>query len=98
LDVSLPPRSGREGLVVVLHGKPLKAPSLDIVLQRDIEIFNLPASAKFQASITNKLMLSSSHPVATVVKILPKPKMRKNSKESFAEVNKNANLKNKIGV
>jgi hypothetical protein len=98
LDVRLPPRSGREGLVVVLHGKPLKAPSLDTVLQRDIEIFNLPASVKLQASTANKLMLSSSHLGLAVVEILPKPEMRKNSKESFAEVNKDGNLKNKIGV
>jgi hypothetical protein len=83
---------------VVLHGKPLKAPSLDTVLQRDIKIFKLPASAKLQASTANKLMLSSSHPRPTVVEILPKPKMRKNSKESFAEVNKNNNLKNRIRV
>jgi hypothetical protein len=94
----MPPRSGREGLVVVLHGKPLKAPSLDIVLQRDIKIFKLPASAKLQASTANNLMLSSSHPRPIVVEILPKPKMRKNSKESFAEVNKNNNLKNRIRV
>jgi hypothetical protein len=98
LDVRLPPRSGREGLVVFLHGKPLKAPSLDTVLQRDIEIFILPSTAKLQASTANKLMLSFSHPGSTVVEILPKPEMRKNSKESFIEVNKNGNLKNRIGV
>jgi hypothetical protein len=47
LDVRLPPRSGREGLVVVLHGKSLEAPSLNAILQRDIEILNLPTLAKF---------------------------------------------------
>jgi hypothetical protein len=83
---------------VVLHGKPLKAPSLNTVLQRDIKIFDLPASAKFQASTTSKLMLSSSHPGPTVVEIPPKPKMRKNSKESFIEVNKHNNFKNRIRV
>jgi hypothetical protein len=83
---------------VVLHGKPLKAPSLNTVLQRDIKIFNFPAPTKFQTSIANKLMLSSSHPGPAVVEVLPKPKMRKNSKESFAEVNKHDNLKNRIGV
>ena len=83
---------------MVLHGKPLKAPSLNTVLHRDIKIFDLPASAKFQASTANKLMLSSSHPRPIVVEIVPKPKMRKNSKESFAEVNKHDNLKNRIGV
>jgi hypothetical protein len=43
-------------------------------------------------------MLSSSHPRPIVVEILPKPKMRKNPKESFVEVNKHGNLKNRIGV
>jgi hypothetical protein len=83
---------------VVLHGKPLKAPSLNTILHRDIKIFDLPASVKFQASTANKLMLTSSHPRPIVVEIVPKPKMRKNSKESFAEVNKHGNLKNRIGV
>jgi hypothetical protein len=63
---------------VVLHGKPLKTPSLNTILQRNIKIFDFPAPTKFQASIANKLMLSSSHPGLTVVEVLPKPKMRKN--------------------
>jgi hypothetical protein len=83
---------------VVVHGKPLKAPSFNTVLQRDIKIINFPASTKFQASTANKLMLSSSHPGPIVVEVLPKPKMRKNSKESFVEMNKHINLKNRIGV
>jgi hypothetical protein len=83
---------------VVLHGKPLEAPSLNTVLQRDIKILNLPTLAKFHTSTTNKLMLSSSHPRPTVVEVLPKPKMGKNSKESFAEVNEHDNLKNRIRV
>jgi hypothetical protein len=82
---------------VVLHGKPLKAPSLNTVLQRDIKIFNFPAPTKFQAGTTNKLMLSSSHPGPTVVEVLPKPELRKNSKKSFTEVNKHGKLKNRIG-
>jgi hypothetical protein len=43
-------------------------------------------------------MLSSSHPRPTVVKIFPKPEMRKNSKERLAKMHKNDNLKNRIGV
>jgi hypothetical protein len=73
---------------MVLHGKPLEAPSLNTVLQRDIKILNFPTSEKFQASTANKLMLSSSHPGPTMVEVLPKPKMRKNSKEIFAKMNK----------
>jgi hypothetical protein len=88
----------REGLVVVLHGKLLKVPSLNAVLQRDIKIFDFPAPTKLQAGTTNKMVLSSSHPGPTVVEVFQKPKMRKNSKESFAEVNKHGNLKNIIGV
>jgi hypothetical protein len=83
---------------VVLHGKPLKAPSFNAILQGDIKILYFPAPTKLQAGTINKLMLSSDHPGLTVVEIFPKPKMRKNSKESFAEVHKNGNLKNRIGV
>jgi hypothetical protein len=87
-----------EGLVVVLHGKPLKAPSFNVVLQGDIKILYFPAPTKLQAGTTNKLMLSSGHPGLTVVEVFPKPEMRKDSKESFAEVHKNGNLKNTIVV
>jgi hypothetical protein len=83
---------------VVLHGKPLKAPSFNDVLQGDIKIFYFLTPTKLQAGTTNKLMLSFGHPGPTVVEVFPKPKMRKNSKESFAEVHKNGNLKNRIGV
>jgi hypothetical protein len=43
-------------------------------------------------------MLSSGHPRPTVVEIFLEPEMRKNFKESFTEVHKNNNLKNRIGV
>jgi hypothetical protein len=88
----------REGLVVVLHGRPLEESSFNAILQRDIKIFDFPTSAKLQASTANELVLSSSHPGPTVVEVLPKPKMRNNPKEGFAEMNKHGNLKNKIGV
>jgi hypothetical protein len=87
-----------EGLVLVLHGKPLKEPPFNAVLQRDIKVFDFSAPTKLQAGTTNKLMLSSGHPGPTVVEIFPKPEMRKNTKESLAEVNKHNNFKNKIGV
>jgi hypothetical protein len=83
---------------VVLHGKPLKAPSLNTIVQRDIKIFDFPAPMKLQAGTTNKLMLSSSHPGPIVVEVFPNPEMRKNSKESFTDVNKHDNLKKRIGV
>jgi hypothetical protein len=83
---------------VVFHGKPLEAPSFNVVLQRDVKILNFPASAKFQAGTADKLVLSSSHPRPIVVEVLPKPKMRKNSKESFAKMNKHNNLKYRFGI
>jgi hypothetical protein len=43
-------------------------------------------------------MLSSGHPGPIVVEIFPEPEMRKDSKESFIEVHKNGNLKNRIGI
>jgi hypothetical protein len=46
----------------------------------------------------NKLMLSSSHLGPTMVEVLTKPKMRKNSKESFTKMNTHNNLKNKTRV
>jgi hypothetical protein len=33
--------------VMVLHGKPLKTPSLDVVLQGNIKVFSFPSPSKF---------------------------------------------------
>jgi hypothetical protein len=43
-------------------------------------------------------MLSSDHIGPTMVKISPKPKVRKNSKECLAKVHKNGNLKNRVQI
>jgi hypothetical protein len=83
---------------MIFHRKPLEVPSLNVVFQRNVEILSFPASAKFQASTSNKLMLPSSHPGPTMVKVFPKPKVWKNSKESFTKVNKQSNLKHIIGI
>jgi hypothetical protein len=83
---------------MILHSKPLEAPSLNVVFQRNVEILSFTASAKFQASTSNKLMLPSSHPGPAMVKILPKPKVWKNSKESFTKMNKHSKLKHRIGI
>jgi hypothetical protein len=83
---------------MILHSEPLKVPSLNAIFQRNVEILSLPASAKFQASASNKLLLPSSHPRLAMVMVLPKPKVWKNSKESFTKVNKHNNLKHRIGI
>jgi hypothetical protein len=43
-------------------------------------------------------MLSSGHTRPTMVKISPKPKVGKNSKERLAKMKENGNLKNRVGV
>jgi hypothetical protein len=42
--------------------------------------------------------MPSRHPRPTMVKVLPKPKVWKNSKECFPKVNKHNNLKHKIRI
>jgi hypothetical protein len=92
------PDQGEKDLLWFSIVNHLRRHPLITILQRDIKILNFPASTKFQASTANKMMLSSSHLRPRVVEVLPKPKMRKSFKESFAEVNKHDKLKNKIGV
>jgi hypothetical protein len=82
---------------MILHSEPLEA-SLNAIFQRNVKIFILPASVKFQTSASNKLMLPSIHLGSVMLKVLPKPKVWKNSKESFAKVDKHSNLKHKIGI
>jgi hypothetical protein len=87
-----------EGLVVILHSEPLEAPSLDAILERDINVFHFPPLAKLQTSAINKLMLSSSHTRPTVVKIPPEPTVGKDSKKGLTQVYKNGNLKNGVRI
>jgi hypothetical protein len=73
-----------EGLVVILNGKPLKAPSFNAILEGDIKVFYFPPPAKLQTSTTDKLMLSSGHTGPIVVKIPTEPKVGKDSKKGLA--------------
>jgi hypothetical protein len=74
-NVGLPSWLRGKGLVVILHGKPLKASSFNAVLEGDIKVFDFPPPVKLQTGTTDKLMLSSGHTGSTMVKIPPKPKM-----------------------
>jgi hypothetical protein len=69
---------------VVLNNKPLQAPSLDTILERDFKIVSLPPTAHLQTSTPNQLMLSPGHPRATVIQVLPQSKMWQDAKKSFA--------------
>jgi hypothetical protein len=83
-----------ERLVVVFHDEPLKAPSSNTVLERNIEILHFPSLAKLQTYAANKLVLSPSHPGTTVIKIFPKIEVGKNPKKSLAQMYENGNLQN----
>jgi hypothetical protein len=69
---------------VILHGKPLKAPSFNVVLEGDIKVFYFPPLAKLQTGTIDKLMLSYGHTGSTVVKIPLEPKVRNDSKKGLA--------------
>jgi hypothetical protein len=43
-------------------------------------------------------MLPPGHPRATVIQVLPQPKMRQHTKKSFTYMNENGNLQNRIGI
>jgi hypothetical protein len=69
---------------MILHDKPFQAPSLDTILEWDVEVVSLPPMAHLQARAPHQLVLPSSHPRATVVQILPQAKVWQNAEKSFA--------------
>jgi hypothetical protein len=82
---------------LVFHNEPLKAPSFDTVLERNIEILHFPSPAKLQTCATDKLVLSPSHPGPTVIKIFPKSKVGENPKKSLAQMYENATCRIELG-
>ena len=54
--------------------------------------------AKLQTGTTDKLMLSSSHTGPTVVKVPLESKVGENAKKGLAQMYKNVNLKNGVGI
>jgi hypothetical protein len=69
---------------MILHDEPFQAPSLDVVLEWDVEVVSLPPTAHLQARTPHQLVLPSGHPRPIVVQILPKAKVWQNTKEGFA--------------
>jgi hypothetical protein len=59
---------------VILHVEPLEAPSLDAVLEGNVNVFHFPPTAKFQTCATDELMLSSSHAGRQWSRYLQSPK------------------------
>jgi hypothetical protein len=70
VHLAVSPTEG-EGLAVVFHNKPLKAPPFNSILERNVEVFCLPPAAHLQTCTTNELVLPPSHPRPTVIQILP---------------------------
>jgi hypothetical protein len=87
-----------EGLAVILHNEPLKAPPLDAALERNVEVLQFPPMTKLQARAANKLVLSPSHPGPTVIKVFLETEMGKNPEKGLAQMYKNGNLQNGIRV
>jgi hypothetical protein len=83
---------------VVLHNKPLKAPPLDVVLERNVKILCFPPLAKLQTCIANKLVLSPSHPGPIMIKIFLETEVGENPEKGLARMYENGNLHNGIRV
>jgi hypothetical protein len=54
--------------------------------------------AHLQTCTTNKLVLPPSHLRPTMIQILPKSEMRKNSEVGLAQMHKDRNLQDRIGI
>jgi hypothetical protein len=83
---------------MIFHDEPLKMPSFNAVLEGDIEKLHFPPPAKLSKGAADKLMLPSSHPRPTVIKILPESEMGENPKKSLTQMYKNGNLQNRVRV
>jgi hypothetical protein len=72
-----------EGLAVILHNEPLKAPPFNVVLEGNVEVLCFPPVTKFQTCATNKLVLSPSHSVSIMIKVFPETKTGENPKKGL---------------
>jgi hypothetical protein len=77
-----------QGLAVILHNEPLKAPPIDSILERNVEVLRFPPLTKLQACAANKLVLSPSHPGPTVIKVFPETEMGENPEKGLAQMYK----------
>jgi hypothetical protein len=83
---------------MIFHNEPLQASSFNAILEWDIKVFCFPPTAHLQTRTTHKLVLPPSHPGPTMIQVFPQTKVRKNSKVGFAQMNKNRNLQNRVGI
>jgi hypothetical protein len=83
---------------MIFHNEPLQASSFNAILEWDVKIFCFPPTAHLQTRTTHELVLPSSHPRPTMIQVLPQTKVMKNPKVGFAQMNKNRNLQNRVGI
>jgi hypothetical protein len=87
-----------EGLALLFHNKPLKAPPLNAILEMNVEVFCLPPATHLQTCTTNELVLPPSHPGPTMIQILSEAKMGKNPEVGLTQIHKDRNLQDGIRV
>jgi hypothetical protein len=83
---------------MILNDEPFQAPSLDAILERDIEILCFSPTAHLQTRVAHELVLPPGHLGPTMVQVFPQSKVRQNTKISFTKMNKNRNLQNRIRI
>jgi hypothetical protein len=86
------------GLAVVLHNEPLKAPPLNVVFERNVEVLCFSLAMKLQTRAANKLVLAPSHLGPTMIKVFPETEMGENLEKGLAHMYKNGDLQNGIRV
>jgi hypothetical protein len=83
---------------VIIHGEPLEAPPLDTILERNVKVLSLPTPTKFKTGATNHLMLPPRHSGFTVVQVLPQSEIWSNLEEGLTNMNKDGDLKDRVGI
>jgi hypothetical protein len=83
---------------VVFHNEPLETPPLNAVLKGNVEVFCFSPATKLQACAANELVLSPSHPGATMIEVFPETGMRENPDKGLTQMYKNGNLQDGIRV
>jgi hypothetical protein len=87
-----------EGLPVILHNEPLKAPPLNVVLEGNVKVLCFPPATKLQACAANELVLSPSHPGPTMIKVFTDTEMGENPEKGLTQMYTNGSLQNGIRV
>jgi hypothetical protein len=69
---------------VVLHNEPLETPTLNVVLEGNVEVLCFPPVTKLQTCVANELVLSPSRPGPTMIKVFLETEMGENPEKGLA--------------